>query len=195
MLDDVVNSKVLADALINLANKANASSKIYVLKYVFLMILEILGITASSSSNVSNSDESAATIDLYYNDKDAFGIKHCHLFTIDGNVVVNDALFSCGLHCVDIYVQKAAALSYASLLSHVDGNIKNLLQWTVNNIARISDAESWSAALSCLYYLVRTSSPKKYEIMQANIVQAVSSILRKLVRINIFMFNFLFHIT
>ena len=159
VLDNTQDASEYAKILIKIAE--NCTTNLTVQQYVFTRIEEILGLVSDSTDS----------------DRDAFGIKHAPLFTIDGAKLA-DGAFCRALGFSDIYLQRSASLGFACLLTVCEGNINSLINWISIKLSSSSNGV-WDMALPSLCMLSRGLSAR-VALNNAGIVATVVSILRRI---------------
>eukprot|EP01038_Epipyxis_sp_PR26KG_P010714 gene10714-14386_t len=159
ILDNPQQAKDLASMLIKIAE--NCVSNLTVQQYAFTRIEEILGLGG----------------DYEDADKDAYGVKHAHLFTVDG-VKLADISFVRALSIADIYTQKSAALSFACLLTATEGDVNSLINWIISKLT-VNTAGVWDMGLPPLGMIARSQSARKV-LVTRGIVNHLVSILKRL---------------
>jgi hypothetical protein len=159
ILDNPQDATEFAKILLKIAE--NCTTNLTVQQYVFTRIEEILGLC-----NEVNDSE-----------RDAFGIKHAPLFTVDGKRLV-DTPFTRALSFSDIYLQRSASLGFASLLTACEGNIGSLISW-INSKLQSQSNGVWDMALPALSMLSRGQNSRA-SLNNAGIIGSVIAILKRI---------------
>lgn len=159
MLDNLQDATEYAKILLKIAE--NCTTNLTVQQYVFTRVEEILGLSYDSSDS----------------DRDAFGMKHAHLFTVDGRKLA-DSAFSRALSFSDIYLQRSASLGFACLLTVCEGNVISLISWISMKLSSTSNGV-WDMALPALCMLSRGQTARA-SLNSAGIVPSVVSILKRI---------------
>lgn len=156
VLDNPTDANEFAKMLLKIAE--NCTTNVTVQQYVFTRIEEILGLGLDD-------------------DSDAYGIKHAHLFTTDGQKLA-DSAFTRAINFSDIYLQRSAANAFACLLTAREGNVASLLTWINSKLSSNSNGV-WDMALPALCILARAQSTRTH-LLSANIIQNVVTILNRI---------------
>jgi hypothetical protein len=93
---------------------------------------------------------------IFLLDADAYGSKHGYLFTND-NANIVEGPFLKAMQSADPYLQKAAALSFACLLTVCKGNEAALVNWVLSKLSS-NVLGSWEIALPVLTTMSRSQS-------------------------------------
>ena len=158
VLDNPAEAKELARILLKIAD---SSSNPRMLQYVYTRIEEILGLTSE------------------FDNIDAFGLKHCKMFSTDGTHLSSDECFKKALLAADVNVQRSAALCYACLLTVFSAtNAGRLLEWIVSKLVNTGEGV-WETALPALHMLTRSDVARR-EMLQAGLVGHAVQIMRSL---------------
>ncbi len=159
VLDNPQDATEFAKILIKIAE--NCTTNLTVQQYVFTRVEEVLGLCN----------------DLNDSDRDAFGIKHAKLFTVDGKKLA-DSSFTRALTFSDIYLQRSASVGFACLLTVCDGNINSLISWINGKLSSTSNGV-WDMALPALCMLSKGQKARS-SLNNAGIVGNVVSILKRI---------------
>ena len=157
VLDNPADASEFAKMLLKIAE--NCTTNVTVQQYVFTRIEEILGLGVDEK------------------DSDAYGVKHAHLFTTDGQKLA-DSAFTRAINFTDIYLQRSASQAFACLLTAREGNINSLITW-INSKLQSTSNGVWDMALPALCVLSRAQSTRT-ALLNAGILTNVVNILNRI---------------